>query len=105
MTEAELQKACIELLNRSQLCHWRIPLGEKRPRGSMGSSSVVGFPDLCGITKSGRFWAVELKTDKGKLRSSQEIWIRKLLDSGAVVRVIRSVGEMAAFIQNVQTNF
>jgi len=101
MSEAELQKACIALLDRSGLVHWRIPLGQAgmvgRKTGSRGANSILGFPDLCGITGNGLFWAVELKTDKGKLRPAQEVWIQRLADSGALVRVIRSIGEMAAF--------
>jgi hypothetical protein len=102
MSEAELQKACIALLDRSGLVHWRIPLGQGgmvgRKTGSRGASSILGFPDLCGITASGLFWAVELKTDKGKLRDAQALWLAKLERSGALVRVVRNIGEMAALI-------
>lgn len=102
MTESELQKACIAMLDQSGLVHWRIPLGQAgmvgRKTGSRGASSILGFPDLCGITQEGQFWAVELKTDKGKLRPAQEVWIQRLADSGALVRVVRSVGEMAALV-------
>jgi hypothetical protein len=102
MTEAELQKACIAMLNESGLVHWRIPLGQGgmvgRKTGSRGASSILGFPDLCGVTKSGLFWACELKTDKGKLRPAQEVWIQRLAHSGALVRVIRNIGEMAALV-------
>lgn len=102
MTEAELQKACVALLDASGLVHWRIPLGQAgmvgRKTGSRGASSILGFPDLCGITPDGVFWAVELKTDKGKLRPAQEVWIERLANSGALVRVVRSIGEMASFV-------
>jgi hypothetical protein len=108
MTEAELQKACIAMLDQSGLVHWRIPLGQAgmvgRKTGSRGASSILGFPDLCGITPYGQFWAVELKTDKGRLRPSQKVWIQKLEASGALVRVVRSVGEMGAFIGTILQN-
>lgn len=107
MTEAELQKACIALLDASGLVHLRIPLGQAgmvgRKTGSRGASSILGFPDLCGITPSGLFWAVELKTDKGKLRPAQVVWIEKLANSGALVRVIRSIGEMASFVALIKS--
>lgn len=108
MTEAELQKACIALLNASGLVHWRIPLGQAgmvgRKTGSRGASSILGFPDLCGVTSYGHFWCVELKTESGKLRPAQDKWIQKLKGSGATVRVIRSLGEMVAFIECLQSN-
>jgi hypothetical protein len=108
MTEAELQKACIAMLDQSGLVHWRIPLGQGgmvgKKTGSRGTSSILGFPDLCGITGNGLFWAVELKTDKGRLRPSQEVWIQKLEASGAIVRVVRSVKEMGAFIGTILQN-
>lgn len=74
-----------------------------RKTGSRGASSILGFPDLCGITPSGLFWAVELKTDKGKLRPAQVVWIEKLANSGALVRVIRSIGEMASFVALIKS--
>jgi hypothetical protein len=104
MTEAELQKACIALLNASGLVHWRIPLGQSGMHGkASGKSSCIGFPDLCGITSEGLFWAVELKTDKGKLRPAQVVWIERLANSGALVRVVRNIGEMAAFVSLIKT--
>lgn len=104
MTEAELQKACIALLNASGLVHWRIPLGQSGMHGkASGKSSCIGFPDLCGITPEGQFWAVEIKTDKGKLRPAQEVWIERLANSGALVRVVRSIGEMASFVALIKT--
>jgi hypothetical protein len=103
MTEAELQKACIAILNDSGLVHWRIPLGQSGMHGkASGKSSCIGFPDLCGITATGLFWAVELKTTQGRLRPAQVVWLDRLADSGAVVRVIRSVGEFAAFVTNLK---
>jgi hypothetical protein len=108
MSEAELQKACIALLDRSGLVHWRIPLGQGgmvgRKTGSRGASSILGFPDLCGITSDGHFWCVELKTESGKIRPAQAVWIQRLKDSGATVRVVRSLGEMVAFIECLQNN-
>ena len=105
MSEAELQKACIALLDRSGLVHWRIPLGQAgmvgRKTGSRGASSILGFPDLCGITVEGVFWAVELKAEKGKLRPAQVEWLKKLESSGAIVRVVRSIGEFAAFVSTL----
>ena len=107
MTEAELQKACVAMLDQSGLVHWRIPLGQAgmvgRKTGSRGASSILGFPDLCGITSSGLFWAVELKTDKGKLRPAQVVWIERLAQSGALVRVVRSIGEFAAFVSYLKS--
>ena len=99
MTESELQKACIAMLNDSGLVHWRIPLGQSGMHGkASGKSSCIGFPDLCGITATGLFWAVELKTNAGRLRPAQVVWLDRLADSGALVRVVRSIGEMAAFV-------
>lgn len=104
MTEAELQKACIALLNASGLVHWRIPLGQSGMHGkASGKSSCIGFPDLCGLTKDGRFWAVELKTNAGRLRPAQVVWLDRLADSGALVRVIRSIGEFAAFVSYLKS--
>lgn len=62
----------------------------------------VGSADLIGFTNTGRFVAIELKTDKGKLRPEQVIWLKLVEEWGGIARVIRSVEEADALLEELQ---
>ena len=67
MTEAELQKAVIEL---AQTFKWRVYHTHDSRR------SQAGFPDLCMVREAIIF--AELKSEKGKIRPEQQEWIDAL---------------------------
>ena len=61
-------------------------------------SPIKGFPDIAGVLPSGKFFAIELKTDKGRLSAEQVDWITKLNLSGAIAVVLRSKDEIMEFV-------
>ena len=61
-------------------------------------SPIKGFPDIAGVLPSGKFFAIELKTDKGRLSIEQVDWITKLNFSGAIAVVLRSKDEIMEFV-------
>lgn len=62
----------------------------KYPGGLYGRS---GIPDILGAC-SGRFFAFELKTGKGRVSPLQELEIERIRRSGAHARVVRSLAEV-----------
>lgn len=61
-------------------------------------SPIKGFPDIAGVLPSGKFFAIELKTDKGRLSPEQVEWITKLNLTGGIAIVLRSKEEIREFI-------
>jgi len=102
MKEAELLSFALNCLKQSGLVYWRVPNGPVMHsiNGKMirKCSPVKGFPDLAGVLPNGKFFAIELKTDKGRLSPEQIEWITKLNHSGAIAVVLRSKDEIREFV-------
>lgn len=103
MKEAELSKITRKLLERSGLLFWRVSNGAVMHRiGSktiMKKSEIAGFPDWAGVTPRGQFWALELKSDKGRLSEGQIEWLNKLNDNHVIIGVCRTVEQVCNFIE------
>jgi hypothetical protein len=102
MKESELLSFALTCLKQSGLVYWRVPNGPVMH--SIGNkvirkcSPIKGFPDLAGVFPNGKFFAIELKTDKGRLSPEQHEWITKLNMSGAMAIVLRTKDEIREFI-------
>ena len=64
-----------------------------------GQYGTAGIPDVIACIR-GRFFAFEVKTDKGKPSVLQEAMIRKILKAGGTAAVVRSVDEVRALIES-----
>lgn len=102
MRESELLSYALKVLKQSGLVYWRVANGPVMHSiaGKMirKCSPVKGFPDIAGISPNGKFWAIELKTEKGKLSEEQVRWIAALNDSGATAVVLRTKDEITDFV-------
>lgn len=105
MKEAELAKYAKAALEKSGLVYWRVSNGPVLhnigPRTIMKRSQIAGFPDWAGISPKGMFWAMELKTAKGKVEPHQQDWIDKINFSYGMAEVARSFEEIDNFIDRV----
>ena len=63
-----------------------------------GPFQVAGFPDLLGCVK-GRFYALEVKTSKGKPSELQIRVMKRIKLAGGITGVVRSVDEALALVQ------
>ena len=62
----------------------------------------VGSSDLIGIHKTGRFIALELKTDKGKPSDDQKRFISLINKYGGAAAVLRSLEDAQGFVESVR---
>lgn len=99
MKESELLSFAITCLKQSGLVYWRVPNQGVRHNGIRKKSPIKGFPDLAGVFPNGKFFAIELKTDKGDFSPEQTEWITKLNMSGAMAVVLRSKDEIKEFVE------
>ena len=107
MAEAEIQKDIITWLKASNILHWRVPVqgilrGKSRSRCP---NPMTGHPDLAGVIE-GRYFAIEVKTAEGHLSTGQIEWIDKLILSGAMVIIARSLDDVIRFFtkKKIDTN-
>ena len=102
MKESELLSFALTCLKQSGLVYWRVPNGPvvHSINGSQirKKSPIKGFPDIAGVLPSGKFFAIELKTDKGRLSPEQIDWITRLNHSGAIAVVLRSKDDIREFV-------
>jgi len=97
MKESELLSYAHTCLKQSGLVFWRVPNGPVfhsiGGRVIRKCSPVKGFPDLAGVFPSGKFWAIELKTDKGRLSPEQKDWIKYLEEVGYCAKVCKGADD------------
>ena len=60
------------------------------------SGLPIGFSDLFGFRPDGRIFFVEVKAERGRLRSEQTRFITAMQEAGAIACVARSVPEALA---------
>ncbi len=104
--EADLQRAIIAWLRRSGIEYWRMPLGPVLHGGGRkwGENPLKGFPDVAGLLQReqpGRFWAIEIKSDTGRVSQEQAAWILRLKYGGAAVTVVKSLAEVEHFFRGL----
>lgn len=58
-----------------------------------------GASDLCGWTRDGRFAALEVKTETGRIRKGQPEFIQAVLNAGGRAGIVRSVAEAMAVLE------
>ncbi|HEY8272144.1 MAG TPA: VRR-NUC domain-containing protein [Pseudobdellovibrionaceae bacterium] len=64
-------------------------------RKSSNPNRVAGVSDVLGIAPGGRFIAIEVKSEKGRLTDEQRKFIRMVQDNGGIAFVARSARGVA----------
>ena len=65
-----------------------------------GQFGAAGIPDII-VCYKGRFIALEVKTEKGKLTVLQAVTIRKIKAAGGTAEVVRSVDDAKAVLAKI----
>jgi hypothetical protein len=91
MQEDELLSAVVDALRwRGYLVH------HDRRSDKALQQGDAGFPDICATKRTSentaRLLFLELKAEDGRLTGGQQLWLTRLQDAGADVRVLRPSG-------------
>lgn len=90
MLEAQFKNAVIEVAQRyGWFVHHDLPAMNKRGNWATHIQGDSGFPDLVLVNPKGVLVFAELKTDIGVVRKTQNAWLDRLEQSGAIVQVWR----------------
>lgn len=98
--ESEVLRSCLEYLHLKRIYAWRNNSGGAKIGKQFVRFGMVGSADILGITKDGRFLAVECKREKGGVLSdAQKEFLGKIAGSGGVALCVHSVAELAAKLE------
>lgn len=104
--EKDIQKQILEYLSYRHIFCWRNNSGAFKYEGKSKMNYVryglKGSSDILGIMPDGRFLAIEVKNDKGKLSEAQEIFLKVIKDNKGVAFVAHSVEEVIKELDKVK---
>lgn len=100
MTEEHLLRAVLELaaLRGITTAHFRPALAQSGRWHTAVAGNGKGFPDLVLVGAGGILYR-ELKTDTGRLRPEQVVWLRELTAAGADAGVWRTADLESGLIE------
>lgn len=105
MKEQDLVNQCLQWLHLAGVFAWRCNSGAvageyKGKRRFVKFQSINGVSDILGvIPPNGQLLAVECKSDRGKLRSSQEAFLSAVQAAGGLVIVVRSLDTLVVVLK------
>jgi len=92
--EKVIQAQILAWLRETGLLHWRQNSGTVFVGNRMVLLGEAGLPDIVVIVPpGGRLLGLEVKSAKGKLRPVQEVFREKILKSGGLYFVVRTLKE------------
>lgn len=100
MKESDIQRLIMLALSEAGCIIWRNNTGVLKNAAGIPIKFglCVGSSDLIGITPSGRFLAVEIKTPKGKATPEQIRFIEAVRARGGIAGIARSPAEALALL-------
>lgn len=102
MKESDLQKVVCQYLELRQICFWRNYIGPIiRHNGIMTKNPMAGLPDIIGVLKNGRMFAIELKSQKGRLSEAQKKWIAMLVANNVICIVATSLNDVMSVFEGL----
>lgn len=93
--EDAVLSSCLQFLKLSGLYVWRNNTGAVKNGSHFIRFGFVGSADILGITKDGRFLAVECKREKGGVLSeAQEVFLHQIRHNGGVAVCVHSAEDL-----------
>lgn len=103
--ESVILAQILRYLEMRRIVHWRMPVQGVMHSGrhgvSFSKSPIAGFPDIAGLHR-GTFFAVEVKTSKGKVSDLQAHWIGILNGAGGCASVVRSLIDVDELLVEIE---
>ena len=94
--EKEIQARILSWLEAAGHLHWKMHVAGMRFSGKgRGRNPLTGHPDIAGVLKSGRYFAIEVKQPGAKLKPHQSEWRRDLEANGVLYIVATCVDDVA----------
>lgn len=92
--ESDIQKQISDFLEYSGFLVIKINnVGIMKPNGSYIPPRQKGISDLIAC-KNGKFYAFEVKNEKGKLTEHQKLFLEQVKSVGGIAGVVRSVEDV-----------
>lgn len=100
MKESDIMRACMLALSEAGCLIWRQNVGTLKNAAGIPIKFglCVGSSDLIGLTPTGRFLAVEIKTSKGRATTEQMRFIEAVRARGGIAGIARSPAEALALL-------
>lgn len=92
--EADIQRACLEVLRLRGVWAWRTNSGAVKVGKRLIRLAPPGTPDILALLPGGRLLGVEVKRPGGKLRPTQEAWADAARMAGAAFLVVRDAADL-----------
>lgn len=100
--EAAIQREVLRYLHARGILAWKAGSGAIRlaykDKMRYAVFGKVGQADIIGLLPGGRFLAVEIKRDTGRLTIGQRIFLEDVAKRGGAAMVVRSVAECHALL-------
>ena len=93
MNEFGIRDLIIEYLEKKNIFCWLDRQVVRKPTKGTSSKSK-GVPDILGILPDGTFLGIEVKTEDGKVRPEQKVFIERAQSLGAMCFVARSLDDV-----------
>lgn len=95
LLEKDIQKAIKDYLMLLGIFCWKQNSGGiVKPNGQYIPSGMTGVSDILGICKDGRFLAIEVKRDGGKVSSEQSLFQENIRRFGGVAFIAYSIDDV-----------
>jgi hypothetical protein len=103
VAEKFIQKAILDYLGARGYVCWRNNSGVFRPENKDGSrrffrAGAVGTGDILGLTKTGRFFTIEVKRKGAKPTPDQAAFMFRVTASGGLAILAYSVDDVIKFL-------
>lgn len=93
--EKVIQKQILDYLKLKRIFCWKnSTVGIKKANGSFIPSGMTGISDILGLTKEGRFIAIEVKRTGNKTTPSQDIFMENIRKNGGIAVLAYSLDDV-----------
>lgn len=105
MSETEIVRAILELLQYKKVFAWRNNSGKHfvqgKSRGYMIQLGPTGSPDIVGILPDGRFLGIEVKKPGKKPTEAQNEFLGRIRNTNGVAFVATSIDDVESFFKKL----